>query len=174
MIENLTETEKSYLAGLYDGEGYIGIIRADQSQHSPRHKSPSYRLCVQLSNTNKDMIDWVRDKIGGLQYYTRFENVRHKPCYHLHASSKNAVNLLEAIKPYIIAKQKQLELGLELQRTVDIYRKENPRNKFFPGQPLSQAEIDKRELIYQKMRELNNGWKWNREHPYQTRLRRQV
>lgn len=51
----------AYTAGLIDGEGYIGIIRN-------RNKSGtvSYGVTLEVSNTNKEIIDWLVSHHGGI------------------------------------------------------------------------------------------------------------
>lgn len=169
-MPSVSETEKAYIAGLLDGEGCISVIRADQTKRS-RHKSPSYRLVVSIYNTNKVMMDWLEQRVNGCRYHNRQKSERHKICHIINIESQSAERFLIEMQPYIIAKSKQLQLGLELLRLVDTWRRE--RGHVFPPIILPQEEIEKREAIYQRMRELNNGWKWNKERNYQSSLRRQ-
>ena len=118
------------------------------------------------------MIAWAERRIGGFRHYNRQKSSEHRVCHILMASSKDAEYILRTIKPYLVAKQKQAELGLKLQQRINTYRKEQSHT--FPGTPLSQEEIEARERIYQEMRSLNMGWKWNKERTYQSVLRRQV
>ena len=168
----MLEYEKAYIAGLIDGEGCITIIRQDQSKHSPKHKSPSYRLAVFIYNTNKNMMNWLQDKIDGHRFYKRAKSPQHKDLYSINISAKTAEKFLVDIQPYIIAKSEQVKLALELQNLVNTYKKYRQHN--FPGEPLIQEEINKREVIYQKMRQLNQGYKWRRKDFYQSSLRNQT
>ncbi len=167
----MTDVERAYIAGVLDGEGCITIIRHDQSKRSTRHKSPSYRLAVTIYNTNKAMIDWLAERMEAHRYYKRRKSPNHKVCHMLVVSAKTAATFLRDIQPFVIAKQQQIQLALALQETVNNYRKVHQLT--FPGEALTQAEIEKRDAIYQQMRELNNGWKWRRKDFYQSSLRKQ-
>lgn len=167
----MNETEKAYIAGIVDGEGCITIIRADQSKHSPKHKSPSYRLAVSIYNSNKPMIDWLAERIDAHRHYKRQKSPNHKSLHILTISAKSASSFLSQIQPFIIAKSEQLKLALELQALVNSYRKE--RQHKFPGEALTQDEIDRRESIYLRMRELNQGYKWRHKDFYQSSFRNQ-
>lgn len=50
----------SYSAGLFDGEGYLGIIC-----HKNR-KSISYTCTAELSSTNREIIGWLFETHGGI------------------------------------------------------------------------------------------------------------
>lgn len=51
----LSRAEWAYTAGLIDGEGCIYSSSAN----------PGYRLNVRVSNTNRAVLDWLRDRFGG-------------------------------------------------------------------------------------------------------------
>lgn len=61
----------SYTAGLFDGEGYLGIIK-----HHNR-KSISYSCTAELTNTNKQIIEWLVSQHGGV-----INEVKRRTIYH--------------------------------------------------------------------------------------------
>lgn len=87
---HLTEAEKGYMAGLIDGEGWI---RSDGE--------------IGLENTNLEVIEWLRNKLGCGSLYTRppRENPNHRQTYSIKVSYIPGRMLLEILKPYMIIKQ---------------------------------------------------------------------
>ena len=115
----LTEIEKAYLAGLIDGEGSISIKKRIKGK--PKRITPEYRLVITVTNTCRDVIYFILDKIKGMSgFYTKFERIRNpkrKPIFEIQLRDKTAELLLKEIFPYLIIKKKQAELGLRLRET---------------------------------------------------------
>lgn len=65
----------AYLAGLLDGEGYIGVERNT----------------VQVASTDPEVLAWCRSRFGGGVYLNRRKNPKpnHKPVWAWHSSRKN-------------------------------------------------------------------------------------
>src|SRR3990167_1151597 len=55
----LTNTDKAYLAGLIDGEGCISIVRGTY-----KSGNPYYRLLIVVSQNDKIVLQYWRDKTG--------------------------------------------------------------------------------------------------------------
>lgn len=109
-----TETELAYFAGIIDGEGSILIARARY-----RYKNgggPCYRVVFSLSNTNKELMDWICLKFGGKAYISK-RIPGNKQSYTWMVSNKRAATIIEMVRPYLIAKQKQANLLLEFHAT---------------------------------------------------------
>lgn len=60
-INNLTNEEKAYLAGLFDGEGSINIFRTQRKDRI----APTYFVEISLGNTHRGVLEWVHGKFGG-------------------------------------------------------------------------------------------------------------
>ena len=58
-----TVAQLAYLAGIIDGEGsiYIGNFSCNK-----KTKVPYYQTNIQVTNTDKTLIDWLFDIFGGL------------------------------------------------------------------------------------------------------------
>ena len=57
-FSSITETEKGYIAGFIDADGHIS--------------KPTSQICVQITNTNKAVIDWFAKKIPASIQHSRF------------------------------------------------------------------------------------------------------
>lgn len=84
----------AYLAGFFDGEGYVGIV---SSGCSPR---------LALSQKNREVLDRIAEFIGhGTVYATK------KGHWHLRIHGRDNVRrMVKLMKPYSVVKRRQLEL----------------------------------------------------------------
>jgi hypothetical protein len=55
-IQPLSKTEAAYIAGLIDGEGTVTLTR--------KHKKENRQLCVSISSTEIDLLDFVASVAG--------------------------------------------------------------------------------------------------------------
>lgn len=99
-----------YMAGLLDGEGCI------------THCNSNFR--VTLSNTNKDILIWIRSKFGGYvndQYLPK--NPNHNVAWKWILSTKTEVFIfLEELLPYLKIKNKEALLVIKFLK---IYKEKN-------------------------------------------------
>jgi len=86
-----------YISGLIDSEGSLNIIVDDENQRT-------YAI-VKISNTNENLIDWLKEKVGGYKT-TKTDNGKNltssrdaKPIHTLIISYDEAINLLKRINP---------------------------------------------------------------------------
>jgi len=95
-----------YLAGFIDGEGSIGISRRDKT----------YRTFCHITNTNKKVLEMIKEMLGFGYLKTRKESKEHfgeKQVYELNFD-KNIMTrkLLKLVYPYLIIKKIQAEIVL--------------------------------------------------------------
>lgn len=141
----------AYLAGIVDGEGsiYIGNFSCN-----PKTGAKYYQTNCQVTNTCKELIEWLHANFGGLQS-KRPEHITEKygqkPVFIWTASGELLTHLCELMLPFLVAKRKQCEIMLEMRAT---YRGTTKKGK--QGiQPNSQELLDYRESLMQKMRSLH-------------------
>jgi len=99
--------ELSWLGGIWDGEGTIGI-----------YKRKSYFVpSTSVSNTNEVLINKVKDILDfyNIEYYVEYNDrgnrTNARPAWAIKMESKPRVSkFLTLIKPYLIAKQGQADL----------------------------------------------------------------
>ncbi len=137
---NLTETEKAYLAGIFDGEGNIGYYKANGS----------HAIYVQITNTDSRVISWLVSRIDYGYVKTRKRHVNRKPVWEwLIRNRDNAIEFLNTIKPYLVIKLDQVDLLLSLMNDERLLR--GDKKKF---QSLSPEIIERRISVETQMKAL--------------------
>ena len=151
-VFTLTEVQKAYLAGIWDGEGSIIIARATNS-YNKKSRRIYHQLRVFMGNTDRKLVQWVKDTIGCGYIQTRKpKSIKHKTTYIYFVHSLNAKLLLEAIYPYLITKKPQATIALEFAKTI------NPKNNNICGRNgLPQHIVDTRELCKISINALNGN-----------------
>ena len=100
----------AYSSGLFDGEGYLGIIK-----HNNRSGNVTYGCTAEITNTNKEIIDWLVATHGGIS-----NPVRRKRIFHPNEKAKwiwilrrrNGLRtFLRYIEFYSIIKRDQVKLA---------------------------------------------------------------
>jgi hypothetical protein len=142
----------SYLAGIIDGEGYLGITKQSRKDRP----SISYREILQVANTYKDLVDFLKNEIGGSVYIIKRPQDKDywKVQYVWHCSQSEIEFILKKTMPYLIVKKGQAKLLLEFIK----YKKSFKRKSLGQGlgsSPLSLEEINFRENIWLKVKSLN-------------------
>ncbi len=114
----MLETEKSYLAGIIDGEGSVMLTRF----HKNEYPSP----CISISSTDIELLEWIKDttKCGKITNKKNYNEERHKNSYTYTVIYNDALKLLKEIEPYLVIKQKKLRA----QHILNKYKEVTPRN----------------------------------------------
>lgn len=90
----LSESQKGWIAGIIDGEGWIGIDKR------------SRRATIQVNNTCPAMIDQLFRYCGGSIYPTKRKQPHHKDVWTWVLSRRaNVIGLLAVIGPFLVAKK---------------------------------------------------------------------
>ena len=105
----LTETEKAYLAGFFDGDGCVIISKI----HLPGRPNPAYCLVAQLAQKERSILERWRDKVGMGSIY------EHKPTggNQWSMNGKDAETFLTMLLPYLELKHAEAEIGLKFRKT---------------------------------------------------------
>ena len=142
----------AYVAGLFDGEGSITIGKSNPATYNTL-RSPSHWLQVGITNTNKNLIDWLCNTFGG-----HISNNSHcpsrkkqRPCWAWRKNSNEAAFFLKSIFPFSKIKQEQMKLAIEFQEK----RKGSKGNKGC----LTQQVIQERDDYKQKISKLALGYR---------------
>ncbi len=130
----------SYLAGIIDGEGCIGIEHL-----SPRkNRIKDYYVCrLTVINTSKKLMDRLVKTFKG-QYDVRKKIEGRKLCYRWHVFGTDLEDAINKLLPYLFLKDKQAELLLEYRKTVS----KTSRN-------ITDDTLAKRKSYWLKCKELN-------------------
>ncbi len=103
----------SYLAGIIDGEGNIGL-----SKKNIKRETFSVGCEVCITNCNHDLMKWLVRNFGGQYYMRKARDVqKHADSYIWRVTGrKNRETILLGILPYLIIKKNQAQIALEFLR----------------------------------------------------------
>lgn len=137
--------DKQYIAGFFDGEGYIGLI-----PHYT-HKN-CYTCAIKIAQTEKGFIilEELKKQFGGYIYGRKHEG-NQSDSFYWELKSKNYVkNFIEYILPYLKIKNKQAELILEYTNLPRIHKLYNNYD---------QVKMDRKHQIASEIKKLNHRGK---------------
>lgn len=146
-----SEIEKSYAAGLFDGEGHICISYSSGRLNSYKNKYPRYQMRVIVGQNSKIAVKWLFNRYGGsLKRYTHKRSYGDKLPYGRWdwiLSTNGAVIFLRDILPYLLLKKDEAELAISFQESMMITGR----------QKLSDNVIEFRKNCFIKIRELRKA-----------------
>lgn len=142
-------TEKeicAYLAGFIDGEGSVHIAR-----HANKNCKIGLelQLNVSITNTNKEILEWIKSRYGGYVIKCKKYKTHHKTKYQYKAASNKAKRLLEDCLPYLIEKKEQAEIAIYFCNRKTHQPKRNRYN------PMPESEWTYRLYLKQEISDLN-------------------
>lgn len=118
-----------YVAGLFDGEGYVTI---DVSTHRSGRKY--HRVIVSIANTDRRPLDKLLSQYGG---FLTNQPSKGKRAWRWSTSNKTAIEFLKNIYPHLIIKKEQASVAI-------LY---GTRHGGYKGRSLSVSEIEDREML---------------------------
>jgi len=124
-----------WLAGFFDGEGYMGVSH---------HKNFNwYQLVMAIMNTDQFLLESIRQTYGGtVQTIGRPHNPKWKVCYCIKWYGLEAQAMARTMLPYSRLKASQLKLSLEF-----------PVGK--ASVRINQDIRDKRKSLYETLKVMN-------------------
>ncbi len=139
---NLTEAEKGYLAGLFDGEGCIGYYERC-TKNVPYH-SASLHICM----TEKHAVEWIMKRVGYGKISFSEKSGNRKSVWSWQLCNKPQIlEVLLFIRPYLLVKAEQVDVVLALWET----------EKTFPARVVSDELINLRKEAMNTMRLLKRA-----------------
>lgn len=128
----------AYIAGFFDGEGYVTISKA-----SNRSKSGSrYWLIASFTNTHKGVLDEIQKVVGGkVIFHQGNKGLTHH--YRLTFYSRQANDLMKKITPYLIVKKPEAEIAIKYQNGI---------RQVGSGRGLTESELAFQDQCYQEIR----------------------
>lgn len=112
-LHMLTETEKAWLAGFWDGEGSITIFT-----HTEKNGKEKICPTINVTNTHEGVIAYVVELLDRLGTSFAVQQRKHtseknKDAYHVTTRNIQYIKVvLEAIYPYLVCKKAQATLVL--------------------------------------------------------------
>ena len=134
----VSETDKAYLAGFVDGEGYVCIITSRSS----------FQMEMGVVNTYLSALEELQRLWGGRIYKKKRSSNTHKQAYVLRWY-KEVPSILIEILPHLKIKREQARLGIQYALTGDQRGGGGKKRK------VSSTVMEMREQIYTKLREAN-------------------
>jgi hypothetical protein len=131
-------TDLAYFAGLFDGEGYIGIRRVSRTGW---HGNGTYALQLTIANTIRSPLDEAQAIWHGKVVKGQGTN---RPCFHWHLHGRMAAAFLQDILPYLRIKRQQAEVALEYQGRI----------KSTSRTPITEEEMMVREQCMQRLKDM--------------------
>lgn len=135
----VSDTTKAYLAGLIDGEGYIGILKTKKGNKKVWKSNFEFTFTpvIKVAMIEKDLITWLYKTFGGT-FETRKARKGARESYCWMARKAKVGEFLRMIYPYLMVKKDQADIILSF-----------PRNK--TGIPLTEEIYHKRIELYNKL-----------------------
>ena len=129
----VSDTEIAYSAGMLDGEGSIALTR----NHPSRWPSPQ----VSVSTTDAEVLEWLKQRFGGVIVHKRTYAPHHKAAYDWKLTDRKALAFLTQVRQFLVIERKIQKCDLLLGEYVAC----TPRNgRYTPEMARKkQALIDK-------------------------------
>lgn len=120
-IREISNIDAAYMAGMIDADGMITVSSPSKSI-APMSYTPRERPLVVVTNSDMELINWLKDTIGaGTAYETKSQPNRPdqdennwNKVHRFQMSGWKAIRLLEEISPYLKIKKKQAELVMRM------------------------------------------------------------
>lgn len=136
-----------YLAGILDGEGYLGIIKATSTYKDK--KKQYYVPVIKVASVDKIICEVLQNRFGGHLTKRIHAQVNHKLSWMWEVkSSKKVLPVLEATNGKLLLKSKQSKVLKEF-----IAFRENNKSKMNKG--FSEEDWNLMEKLYLQIRDLN-------------------
>jgi hypothetical protein len=136
----MKDIEKSYLAGIIDGEGTVSFMK----------RGGNFFPTVTIANTSKELLEWCGER-SGLSYTICVKQPRslnHSLSYHIRWRFNAALELLQMCRPFFIVKREQVSLLLQWKKVVK-------RNGRYTPQ-----ELEARDFLVRMIRARNSRPAW--------------
>ena len=147
--KNQSIAQISYLAGIIDGEGcfFIGKSKTSHQYGCGFH----FHSLIRITSTDECLILWLEKVFGGSKdsrYRWTSKKAFCRPIYNWQASGEMLDYVCPLVYPYLIIKQKQCDVMIEIRKTY----------KNIGSKRLANDIIDKRTELMAQMRKLNSRW----------------
>lgn len=136
-----------YVAGFFDGEGSISIIKTQfhKLKSDPSKRVTGTALSISIANTNLAVLQSIAAKYGGKVYHLTDKRPASKQGYLMRVLGREKqIWFLGEIKPFSIIKREQIEIALDYLST--------QRER---GYRVTTEDVDRRLIMCARVAELN-------------------
>lgn len=107
----MEEAEKSYIAGIVDGEGTVTLMR--------HHNNETPTPYVSVANNSLVLLKWLKAKVGGGVIVSKRKNKpHHSDSYAWYICQDRSLRFLSEIRRYLVVKKPQADLLVEKYKSV--------------------------------------------------------
>jgi len=153
----MEQTDYAWVAGLVEGDGYVGIVRLSRRRQM---KSPHFQIQMGITNTELALVKRTQEILGGYIRTAKAKNTRQGFVYRWMTSSAQMLPSLEKIVPYMVGRKGKIaEKVITFQKdTQRIFRDRiNMKRKRGWFIPLPAEEVKRREKLWEEIKILNEG-----------------
>ena len=137
-----------YVAGLFDGDGYIRINRWEK----PESIHIRYNLHGGINMTYRPVIEQLHRQFGGNFHRHARTKLTHRTLYLWTVTSATCADFLRQIRPYVVVKAEEVDVALELQDSIDAWK--HKLGHHYKLHPQRDRVIAHRERLYARISEL--------------------
>lgn len=111
----MKQTDLAYVAGLLDGEGYVGILKVRKGNKKEWHYTREFMHvpCIKVVMTDKEPIEWLYKTIGGT-FATRPRRDQRNISYEWMLRKKQTSTILKRLLPFLKVKRQSAEIIIRL------------------------------------------------------------
>lgn len=135
------ENKLSYLAGFFDGEGSISILKRTKGEWNVSHF-----IRVSIGQKDGETLDWVKDNFGGNVYL-----VKRDGSFIWAISDYKAYEFCRLISPYLRYKKPQADLAIKFYEERILNSRRNTKHQHAS---LTTEELALREEMFLEMKSL--------------------
>ncbi len=141
--KKMSLAQAAYVAGFWDGEGTIGILRETRKASLAGFRYLAY---MTVCNTDLGVLEAIRDMMGNgriISNYQKLKKEHHKVAWKIILTANQIRHILPQLLPYLIIKNLQARLALnflKLMETINNYSSNN---------------VEKQHKYWQQAREMN-------------------
>lgn len=107
-----------YVAGLFDGEGWVRI----STWQKPSSIHVRYSVHGGINMCHRPIIESLHAQFGGHFYVQPRPNPKHRTLYAWVFASKQGRGVLRLMRPHLVVKAAEVDLALELQDSIDTWK----------------------------------------------------
>lgn len=97
-MNKLSETDKAYLAGYYDGEACFQIHKRWHTVNDYRYIG--YSMCSEVASTNKDVLIYIQNLLGAGSIGAKKQKGNRKDAWYFKLGAADTRDLINNIMPY--------------------------------------------------------------------------
>lgn len=108
----ITQVQAAYIAGIIDGEGYIGIQRGTKG---------TYHLRVAVTSVSEELMNWLQEKTGfGTIAFADLHHRGRQNTYSWRVFGGEALLLLKLVAAYLLIKKAQAAIAMRFQENTHL------------------------------------------------------